>query len=100
MYQSKHPKMIRLGMLHMAKHEDLDYIGFLDADLSTDLSDFDDLVSTIENSDFKIKHSSLVKAPLKNAEDFRPRTGLDHPGPRNASHGRRTAMPEYSDRNA
>ena len=41
---------VRLGMLHMAQHKDLDYIGFLDADLSTDLSDFDNLVSTIENS--------------------------------------------------
>jgi len=41
---------VRLGMLHMAEKEDLDFIGFLDADLSTDLADFDDLVSTIENS--------------------------------------------------
>jgi CheY-like chemotaxis protein len=45
---------VRQGMLYMAKQEDLDYIGFLDADLSTDLSDFDDLVSTIENSNYKI----------------------------------------------
>lgn len=51
---------VRLGMLHMAKKEDLDYIGFLDADLSTDLSDFDDLVSTIENSDFKIVSGSRI----------------------------------------
>jgi CheY-like chemotaxis protein len=51
---------VRLGMLHMAKHEDLDYIGFLDADLSTDLSDFDDLVSTIENSDYKIVSGSRI----------------------------------------
>lgn len=51
---------VRLGMLHMAKHEDLDYIGFLDADLSTDLVDFDDLVSTIENSDFKIVSGSRI----------------------------------------
>ena len=40
---------VRQGMLYMAKQEDLDYIGFLDADLSTDLADFDDLVITIEN---------------------------------------------------
>ncbi|OEK08166.1 transcriptional regulator [Flavivirga aquatica] len=51
---------VRLGMLHMAKYEDLDYIGFLDADLSTDLSDFDDLVTTIENSDFKIVSGSRI----------------------------------------
>ncbi len=51
---------VRLGMLHMAKKEDLDYIGFLDADLSTDLTDFDDLVSTIENSDFKIVSGSRI----------------------------------------
>lgn len=51
---------VRLGMLHMAKKEDLDYIGFLDADLSTDLSDFDDLVKTIEDSDFKIVSGSRI----------------------------------------
>ena len=51
---------VRLGMLHMAKHVDLDYIGFLDADLSTDLSDFDDLVKTIETTDYKIVSGSRI----------------------------------------
>ncbi|ARV10193.1 transcriptional regulator [Winogradskyella sp. PC-19] len=51
---------VRLGMLHMSKKEDLDYIGFLDADLSTDLADFDDLVKTIETSDFKIVSGSRI----------------------------------------
>ncbi|MFD2726341.1 response regulator [Hyunsoonleella rubra] len=52
---------VRLGMLHMAEKEDLDYLGFLDADLSTDLKDFDDLVTTIENSDFKIVSGSRIQ---------------------------------------
>jgi CheY-like chemotaxis protein/glycosyltransferase involved in cell wall biosynthesis len=51
---------VRLGMLHMAQKEDLDYIGFLDADLSTDLAGFDDLVKTIETSDFKIVSGSRI----------------------------------------
>jgi len=51
---------VRLGMLHMAQKKDLDYIGFLDADLSTDLADFDDLVKTIESSDFKIVSGSRI----------------------------------------
>ena len=51
---------LRQGMLHMAKQDDLDYIGFLDADLSTDLADFDDLVSTIENSNYKIVSGSRI----------------------------------------
>ena len=51
---------VRLGMLHMAKKEDLDFIGFLDADLSTDLADFDDLVKTMENSEFKIVSGSRI----------------------------------------
>ena len=51
---------VRLGMLHMAKKQDLDYIGFLDADLSTDLTDFDDLVKTIETSNFKIVSGSRM----------------------------------------
>ena len=51
---------VRQGMLHMAKYDDLDYIGFLDADLSTDLSDFDDLTDTIETTDFKIVSGSRI----------------------------------------
>ena len=51
---------VRLGMLHMATKEDLDYLGFLDADLSTDLADFDDLVKTIEHSEFKIVSGSRI----------------------------------------
>jgi len=51
---------VRQGMLHMAKKQDLDYIGFLDADLSTDLSDFDDLVSTIESTNYKIVSGSRI----------------------------------------
>lgn len=51
---------VRSGMLHMAKKDDLDYIGFLDADLSTDLADFDDLVKTIENSNYKIVSGSRI----------------------------------------
>ena len=38
----------------------MDYIGFLDADLSTDLRDFDDLVNTIQNSDYKIVSGSRI----------------------------------------
>ena len=52
---------VRQGMLLMSKKEDLDYIGFLDADLSTDLIDFDDLVSTIENSNYRIVSGSRIK---------------------------------------
>ena len=52
---------VRKGMLLMSKKEDLDYIGFLDADLSTDLTDFDDLVSTIENSDYMIVSGSRIR---------------------------------------
>ncbi|MCL7754066.1 response regulator [Polaribacter sp. Z022] len=52
---------VRQGMLYMAKQEDLDYIGFLDADLSTDLADFDDLVTTIENNaNYKIVSGSRI----------------------------------------
>ncbi|MCG1036569.1 response regulator [Polaribacter sargassicola] len=51
---------VRQGMLYMSKQEDLDYIGFLDADLSTDLADFDDLVKTIENSNYMIVSGSRI----------------------------------------
>jgi len=51
---------VRLGMLHMAKDTQLDYIGFLDADLSTDFRDFDDLVETLDKSHFKIVSGSRM----------------------------------------
>ncbi len=51
---------VRQGMLYLHKDKQLDYIGFLDADLSTDFADFDDLVNTLENSDFKIVSGSRM----------------------------------------
>ncbi len=51
---------VRQGVLHLAKDAQLDYIGYLDADLSTDFRDFDDLVKTIETSDFKIVSGSRM----------------------------------------
>ncbi|PIB27747.1 transcriptional regulator [Maribacter sp. 4U21] len=51
---------VRQGTLHLVQDKQLDYIGFLDADLSTDFRDFDDLVKTIETSDFKIVSGSRI----------------------------------------
>ncbi len=51
---------VRQGVLHLAKDPQLDYIGYLDADLSTDFRDFDDLVKTLQNSDFKIVSGSRM----------------------------------------
>ncbi|WP_298155958.1 glycosyltransferase [Flavobacterium sp.] len=51
---------VRLGMLHLAKQNQFDYIGFLDADLSTNFDDFDDLVQTIRHSDYKIVSGSRI----------------------------------------
>ncbi|WP_139957313.1 response regulator [Flavicella sediminum] len=51
---------VRQGMLHLVKDPQLDYLGYLDADLSTDFKDFDDLVTTIESSDFQIVSGSRI----------------------------------------
>ncbi len=51
---------VRRGMLYLSKKTELDYIGFLDADLSTDFQDFELLVQTIEESDFKIVSGSRI----------------------------------------
>jgi hypothetical protein len=40
-------------MLHLAKDSQYNYIGFLDADLSTNFDDFHELVNTISNSNIK-----------------------------------------------
>ncbi len=51
---------VRLGMLHLAKQSQFDYIGFLDADLSTDFADFNDLAETISNSKYKMVFGSRI----------------------------------------
>jgi len=51
---------VRQGILHLSKDPQLNYIGYLDADLSTDFRDFDDLVQTMENSKFKIVSGSRI----------------------------------------
>jgi CheY-like chemotaxis protein len=51
---------VRQGMLYMAKEFNIDFVGFLDADLSTNFADFIDLVDTIKKSDFKIVSGSRI----------------------------------------
>jgi len=51
---------VRQGTLHMLQDQQLDFIGYLDADLSTNFQDFDDLVQTISDSDFQIVGGSRI----------------------------------------
>ena len=51
---------VRQGMLHLINEGKYDYLGYLDADLSTDFNDFDDLVKTLESSKFKIVSGSRI----------------------------------------
>jgi CheY-like chemotaxis protein len=51
---------VRQGIQYLSKHDGFDFIGYLDADLSTDFRDFDDLVKTIGSSDFKIGSGSRI----------------------------------------
>lgn len=52
---------VRQGMLHLLKDQSLDFIGFLDADLSTNFEDFEDLVSTLSSSSFKLVAGSRIQ---------------------------------------
>ena len=51
---------VRQGILHMMEDSQLDYVGYLDADLSTNFQDFKDLVDSISNSDFQIIGGSRI----------------------------------------
>ena len=52
---------VRLGILHLLNDRSMEYIGFLDADLSTNFEDFDDLAKTIATSpDFKLVAGSRI----------------------------------------
>ncbi len=59
---------VRLGMLHLSKQTQFNYIGFLDADLSTNFEDFEDLVKTISNSEYKIVSGSRMARMGANIE--------------------------------
>ncbi|MGK0137752.1 MAG: CheY-like chemotaxis protein [Algoriphagus sp.] len=52
---------VRQGMLHLLEDKSLDYIGFLDADLSTNFEDYEDLVKTLSGSDFKLVAGSRIQ---------------------------------------
>ncbi|AOW20486.1 response regulator [Urechidicola croceus] len=47
-------ELLRLGMLHLSKHEDLDYIGFCDSQFINDLSDLEQIVKNLETQKFKL----------------------------------------------
>lgn len=51
---------VRLGILDLLKDKSLDYIGFLDADLSTNFDDFVDLAKTISGSKYKLVAGSRI----------------------------------------
>jgi len=42
---------VRAGSRYLYNRNDIEFIGFIDADLSTDFNDFEDLVSTLSNND-------------------------------------------------
>jgi CheY-like chemotaxis protein len=51
---------VRLGVLHLAKQNQYNFIGFLDADLSTNFDDFKVLANEISNSNFQIVSGSRM----------------------------------------
>jgi len=51
---------VRQGILYLTETREFEYLGYLDADLSTDFRDFNELVDTLGNSDFKIVSGSRI----------------------------------------
>ncbi len=51
---------VRQGIAHLSQDPQFDFIGYLDADLSTDLRDFDQLVQTLADSEYKIVSGSRI----------------------------------------
>ena len=51
---------VRQGILHLIADPNFDLVGYLDADLSTDFQDFDDLVKTITSSDTRLVSGSRI----------------------------------------
>jgi DNA-binding response OmpR family regulator len=65
---------IRLGVLHLAKQQQFDYIGFLDYKLSTKLEDFHSLVTTIKNSEYKLVSGAKNASLNSNIEKELPKS--------------------------
>ncbi len=51
---------VRQGILYLSQDQQINYFGYLDADLSTDFSDFSDLAKTLDDSNFKIVSGSRM----------------------------------------
>lgn len=51
---------VRQGTLHLLNDPQLDYFGYLDADLSTNFEDFEDLITSISDSDYGIVGGSRI----------------------------------------
>ena len=51
---------VRQGMLFLSKDKQFDCFAYLDADLSTDFADLNELVRTLENSNYKIVSGSRI----------------------------------------
>jgi CheY-like chemotaxis protein len=51
---------VRQGTLHLLNDPQLDYLGYLDADLSTNFEDFEDLITNISGSEYGIVGGSRI----------------------------------------
>lgn len=51
---------VRQGVLYLSENPEFDYIGYLDADLSTNFSDFNALVNTLQDSEYQIVSGSRI----------------------------------------
>ena len=51
---------VRQGVMHLLNDKQFKYFGYLDADLSTNFEDFEDLVTTISDSDYGIVGGSRI----------------------------------------
>ncbi len=57
---------VRAGAKYLHNRSDIEFIGFIDADLSTDFKDFDDLLKTLKSND---KLSMVFGSRAKNASN-------------------------------
>ncbi|WP_405381489.1 response regulator [Maribacter sp. LLG6340-A2] len=59
-YNLENDEAIRVGVQHFLADETTRYVGFLDAQITTDFIDYKDLVKIVKNSDFKIVNGARI----------------------------------------
>ncbi|MDO1499043.1 hypothetical protein Q2T40_01495 [Winogradskyella maritima] len=61
-----------LGVEHLLQDQSTRYVGFLNAQITSDFTDYKDLVKIVKNSDFKLSMEPELPVWIERSQNKRP----------------------------